>query len=63
MMNWMMIGVILNGMIRGVNGEDGCAMQDGWVIRRAEEMVIVELVGILRRQVARITRAYKEAKE
>ena len=63
MMSWMMIGVILNGMIRGVNGDDGCAMQDGWVIRRAEEMVIVELVGILRREAARITRAYKEAKE
>ena len=63
MREWVMIGVILNGMIRGVNGEDGCAMQGGWVMKRAEEMVIVKMVEILRRQAAEITRAFKEAKE
>ena len=63
MMKGVMIGVILNGMIRGVNGEDGCVMQDGWVIKRAEEMVFVKMVEILRKQAARVTREYKEAKE
>ena len=37
-------------------------MQEGWVIRRNEELVVVQMVEILRQIAGKMTREYKEAK-
>ena len=37
-------------------------MQMGWVIRRNEELVVVQMVEILRQIAGSMTREYKEAK-
>ena len=59
-----MFGVVIFGMIGLVRGEGetGCDMQDGWVIRRAEELVVGRMMEILRAKAAEMTKEYKEAK-